>query len=155
MASRRDQIKLDAAEIAAYLDASKTLVCASNGPHGRPHMAPLWYIMRDLEPWAWTFAKSQKAVNLGRDPHATILVEDGVTYDKLRGVMIDTDVKLITDTDQVRDFGIELFTKYGDGTRPTEPVIKMIDAQATKRVVMRFRPLRYVSWDHSKLDGVY
>ena len=34
-------------------------------------------------------AKSQKAVNLRRDPTITVMIEDGHTYDTLRGVSID------------------------------------------------------------------
>ena len=38
---------------------------------------PLWYVVRDGELWAWTFAKSQKVRNLERDPRATLQVEAG------------------------------------------------------------------------------
>jgi hypothetical protein len=78
-----------------------------------------------------------------------------VTYDKLRGVMIECDVELPRDAPDVRQIGIELFTKYGDGEYPAPPVIEMIEAQAPKRVGLRFMPRRYVSWDHRKLGGVY
>lgn len=156
MAGRRDQIVLSPAEIAAYLDESRTVIVATNGPREVPHMMPLWYVMRGEEIWGWTFAKSQKARNLERDPRATLLVEDGVTYDKLRGVMIETDVELLHDDAVKRELGIDLFRRYLDveGELPAE-VVTMIEAQVPKRVVMRFQPNRYVSWDHRKLGGGY
>ncbi len=155
MAGRRDQIQLTDHEIAAYLADEKTVIVGTNGPRGVPHMMPLWFVMHGEEVWGWTFAKSQKAKNLEREPRATLLFEDGVTYDKLRGVMFECDVELITDVAAVEELGIELFTKYGDGNYPAEPVIEMIKAQAPKRVVMRFTKTRTVSWDHRKLGGVY
>ena len=155
MASKRDAIKLTDAEIADYLAREKTVVVGTNGPRGVPHMMPLWFVMRGEEAWGWTFAKSQKTKNLERDPRATILFEEGVSYEKLLGVMFECDVELIRDTEAVRGIGIELFTKYGDGNHPAEPVVQMIEAQAPKRVGLRFMPTRTVSWDHSKLGGVY
>lgn len=156
MAGRRDQIVLGDDEIAAYLESSRTLIAGTNGPGGFPHLMPLWFTMRGAEPWAWTFAKSQKTRNLERDARATLLVEDGTTYDKLRGVMIESEVELIHDEATVREFGIELFRRYleVDGDLPGE-VLSMIDAQVPKRVVLRFTPTRYVSWDHRKLGGTY
>lgn len=156
MAGRRDQIVLSPAEIAAYLDESRTLIAATNGPRGLPHVMPLWFVMRGDEPWAWTFAKSQKTVNLERDPRATLLVEDGESYELLRGVQIECDVELIRDPAAVRDFAVELFTRYTepDGDLPTE-VLMMIDAQLPKRIALRYTPTRYASWDHRKLSGGY
>ena len=49
----------------------------------------MWYAVLDGEIWFETKAKSQKAVNLRRDPTITVMIEDGQTYDTLRGVSID------------------------------------------------------------------
>ncbi|MBJ7348114.1 MAG: pyridoxamine 5'-phosphate oxidase family protein [Thermoleophilaceae bacterium] len=156
MASRRDQIVLSDDEIAAYFAEAKTLIVATNGPRGLPHVMPLWFVMRGTEPWGWTFAKSQKAKNLERDPRATVLIEDGISYEALRGVMIETEVELIHDQAQIRELAVELFTRYLNiEGEPPQGVLDMIDAQAPKRVVLHFKPVRYVSWDHSKLGGTY
>lgn len=155
MSSKRDLITLSDAEIAAYLAEEKTVIVGTNGPRGVPHLMPLWFVMRGTELWGWTFAKSQKAKNLERDPRATLLIEDGVTYDKLRGVSFECDVEISNDYEVVRALGIELFTKYGDGHPPVEGVVQMIEAQAHKRIAMRFIANRTMSWDHRKLGGVY
>ena len=42
---------------------------------------PLWYVVRDGECWAWTYAKSQKVRNLERESRCTLQVEAG---DELR-----------------------------------------------------------------------
>lgn len=155
MAGRRDQITLSPDEIAAYLADAKTVIAGTNGPRGVPHLMPLWFVVRGEEIWGWTFARSQKARNLERDPRATLLFEDGVTYEKLRGVMIECQVELLRDPESVSGIGVELFTKYGDGNPPAEPVLEMINIQTPKRVGLRFMPRKYVSWDHRKLGGVY
>lgn len=155
MASKRDLIQLTDEEIAAYLGEEQTVIVGTNGPRGVPHMMPLWFVVRGDEIWAWTFTKSQKIKNLQRDPHATLLFEDGVTYDKLRGVSYECDVELDDDYEAVRGVGVELFTKYGDGNYPADPVISMIEAQAPKRTALRFIPTRTMSWDHRKLGGAY
>src|ERR671917_81454 len=104
--SRRDQIKMTPEEVDAFLDEQRVVVCATNGRDGFPHLMPLWYVVRDGELWAWTFAKSQKVRNLERDARATLQVEAGDSYDELRGVMLKCDVELVRDADQVADLGM-------------------------------------------------
>ena len=155
MPSLRDQIQMTEGEIAEFLATEHTLICATIGPRGWPHVMPLRYVMRDREPWAWTFAKSQKVKNLERDPRATVLVEAGKTYEELRGVMIETDVELMHDPQVVRRLGIDLITKYTPGGRVDPEAIARVEKQAPKRVAMRFVPQRCASWDHRKLGGGY
>jgi hypothetical protein len=105
----------------------------------------------------WTFAKSQKAKNLERDPHATLQVESGVQYNELRGVMFECDVDVEHEAARVADYGRALFHRYGgavDGKLLPE-VEEMIEKQAPKRVGLRFTPTRTVTWDHRKLGGTY
>ncbi|HEV2062853.1 MAG TPA: pyridoxamine 5'-phosphate oxidase family protein, partial [Solirubrobacteraceae bacterium] len=128
--SRRDQIKMTEEEVAAFLDEERVVVCATNGRDGFPHLMPLWYVVRDGELWAWTFAKSQKVKNLERDPRATLQVEAGEQYHELRGVMLKCDVEVIRDTDRVRDLGLEIFARYTGGELNDE-VREMVERQAS------------------------
>jgi Pyridoxamine 5'-phosphate oxidase len=166
--SRRDQIAMSDEEVQAFLAAERTMICATNGVRGLPHLMPLWYVVRDThapggagtgrELWAWTYAKSQKVRNLERDPRATVQVEAGVEYQELRGVMFECDVVLHRDADAVEPFGRELFVKYtGAGTLDAlaPEVLDMVAAQAPKRVALQFSERRRSTWDHRKLRGVY
>ena len=156
--SRRDQIKMSHDEVLDFLEHERVVVCATNGRDGFPHLMPLWYVVRDGEVWAWTFAKSQKVRNLERDARATIQVEAGNAYDQLRGVMLKCDVEIVRDTVQVAEFGRELFARYGGVERGAldENVLQMVDKQARKRVVLRFVERERATWDHRKLAaGVY
>ena len=69
---------------------------------------PLWYVVRDGELWAWTYAKSQKIRNLERDPRATLQVEAGESYDQLRGVMIEAETTIHREPETVATLGVEL-----------------------------------------------
>jgi PPOX class probable F420-dependent enzyme len=156
MPSRRDQIKLTDRERDELLATERIVVVSSHGPRGWPHMMPLWYVLRGGEIWVWTYAKSQKVKNLERDPRATLLVETGVDYGELRGVMIEAEAELIRDTDQIVEFGRELTIRYSEGIDSVEgDAAAALVAQAPKRVAIHFRPERVATWDHRKLGGVY
>jgi PPOX class probable F420-dependent enzyme len=157
MPSRRDLIKMTDAELRVFLAEQKVVTCATIGPNGRPHLMPLWYVTDGETIRAWTFAKSQKAKNLERDPHATLQLETGVDYSALRGVMFECDVELVHDTEKVTDLGLDIFMRYGPGTEGEidAGTREMVLKQAEKRVGMIFRPTRTVTWDHTKLGGVY
>ena len=142
-------------EVLDFLGSERVVVCATNGKDGFPHLMPLWYVVRDGELWAWTFAKSQKVRNLERDARATLQVEAGESYDQLRGVMFKTEVELVRDTERVADLGMEIFAKYTGGDLGPE-VREMVLKQAGKRVAMRFVERERATWDHRKLgSGVY
>jgi PPOX class probable F420-dependent enzyme len=156
--SRREQIKMSDEEAAAFLDDQRVVICATNGPDGWPHLMPLWYVLRDSELWAWTYAKSQKVRNLERDPRATLQVEAGEAYQELRGVMLECDVVLHRAPAEVEPFGRELFARYAGAPSPdalAPEVVALVAAQAPKRVAMRFVERRRATWDHRKLGGVY
>ena len=153
--SRRDQIKMTDEEVLAFLAEERVVTCATLGKDGWPHLMPLWYVVRDGELWAWTFAKSQKVKNLERDPRATLQIEAGDSYDQLRGVMLKTEVEVVRDTDRVAELGLEIFAKYTGGELD-ENVRAMVAKQASKRVGMRFAERERATWDHRKLAaGVY
>ena len=156
MPSRRDQIKLSEEEQRELLDTERVVVVATLGPRGWPHLMPLWYVVRDGEIWSWTYAKSQKVRNLERDPRATLLVETGVDYSELRGVMIEAEAELVRDAERVVEFAKELTVRYSEGIESVEgDAVTALEAQAPKRVAIRFEPKRTATWDHRKLGGTY
>lgn len=153
--SPRKDITMSEAEIQAFLAEEQTVICATIGKDGWPHLMPLWYVVRDGEIWSWTFAKSQKARNLERDARCTLQVEAGETYDQLRGVMLKAECEVHRDVETVAALGRELFTKHSGGQLP-DATAAMVDKQAPKRIAMHFRTRETATWDHRKLgEGVY
>ena len=151
MASRRDQIRLSEDELKAFLEEQMVMTVGTIGPNGRPHLMPLWFVPDGLELTGWTYAKSQKTKNLERDPRATVQVETGVQYHELKGAMMECDVELDPDAEA---YGLALFERYSGGPLGDD-VVAMVGKQAPKRVGLRFRPTRIISWDHGKLGGTY
>ena len=154
--SRRTAIVMSGEEAGAFLAAQRTVTCATLGPRGWPHAMPLWYVLRDGELWAWTYAKSQKVRNLERDSRATLLVETGEEYNELRGVMIEADAEIQRDPETIFEFGKDLTIRYAEGIDSIEgDAADAMRAQADKRVAIRFVPHRTATWDHRKLGGGY
>ena len=157
MPSRRNNIELSDAEIRAFLDNSKTLIIVSNGKDGYPHPIPMWFYV-DAEGclYCTTFSKSQKVINWRRDPHASLLVETGEEYAQLKGVVIYARAEIIDDLDTAIDTLVNINTR-GTTVDPAQrqALTAAVSKTASKRVVIKFHPERYVSWDHSKLGGRY
>lgn len=156
--SRRDQIRMTDDEVVAFLEEERTVVCATNGKGGWPHLMPLWFVTRDgasgPELWAWTYAASQKVRNLERDARTTLQVEAGTEYHLLRGLMIEADTVIHREIDDVAPLGLEIMSRYSGGAGGPE-VEEMVRKQAAKRVGLQFVQRNLVTWDHRKLDGIY
>jgi PPOX class probable F420-dependent enzyme len=149
----RDLIRMNDDEIHTLLEEQRTLQVATIGHDGWPHVVAMWYALIDGEIVFWTYAKSQKAVNLRRDDRLTCLVETGTRYDQLRGVQIKGRATIIDDREMVRRVGETIWERY---TGPlNENTRSMVAAQATKRIAIIVKPVEVVSWDHSKLGGGY
>jgi PPOX class probable F420-dependent enzyme len=153
--SRRDQITMTEAETKAFLEAGRDLQVASLNADGTPHLVTMWYELDGGDVCFWTYGKSQKVVNLRRDPRLTVLVATGEVYEELKGVSITGTAEIVeSGTPEVLAFGVRLFEKYWGSA--TEDVVRAgVEAQARKRVVIRVKPTSTVTWDHSKLAGIY
>src|SRR3954466_15966898 len=111
-------------ELRGFLAEKKVVTCATIGPNGRPHLMPLWYAADGTTLRGWTYAKSQKAKNLERDPRATLQVEDGELYHELRGVMMECDVALEREAGEVAKYGIALFERFVPVTGDVEEMVQ-------------------------------
>ena len=152
--SRRDQILMTPDEMHAFLDAGRDLQVASINADGTPHLVTMWYVREGDDLLFWTYGKSQKVVNVRRDPRVTVLVATGDVYEELRGVSINGTGTVIDDLDQVLDFGEKVYEKYW-GPIDNDLVREGVRTMGAKRVVVRVTPEKTTSWDHSKLAGVY
>lgn len=151
--SRRDLIRMGDEEIRAFLQEQRTLQVATIDHDGWPHLIAMWYALINDQIVFWTYAKSQKAVNLRRDNRLTCLVETGVRYDELRGVQVKGRASINDNPESVQRIGEIIFERY---TGPlNENTRQLVAAQAPKRVVIFVEPVEIVSWDHRKLGGSY
>lgn len=153
MSSRRDAIKMSDEEIRAFLEAGRDLQVASINADGTPHLVTLWYGLHDGEIEFWTYAKSQKVVNLRRDPRLSVLVATGDRYEQLKGVSIVGRAEIVDDPDEVHRYGEAVYERYWGTLNDTAR--EGVRAMGAKRVVIVVKPEKVLSWDHSKLGGAY
>ena len=147
--NQRSQVQMTAEEIEAFLASQRTAILVTLGSSGHPHAVAMWFALIDGVIWFETKAKAQKALNLARDPRATVLVEDGLTYDSLRGVSLEGNAGIVDDPDALWAVGVNVWERY-NGTY-TEELRPFVEVMLHKRVAVRFDVARTRSWDHRKL----
>lgn len=158
----RKDLSMTEDELLAFLrEGQKTLQVASNDHDGYPHIVPMWFLIADGKVVFRSFTKSQKIVNLRRDPHVAVLAEEGMAYEELRGAMIKGQAKLIEDTDYCLDLYVGLANRYSffagvaPGATPEAEVREYFASYAPKQTAVVVEPVEIVSWDYRKLSGAY
>ena len=156
----RKDITMSDAEVLSFLSQPRNITVTTLGPGGWPHAAPMWYVMRDDKVAFRSFSKSQKIVNLRRDTRLTLLAEEGLAYEDLKGVMINGEAELIDDPAVVLEMYGELSGRYAfAGATPVPLEGEALEAAfgrfAAKNTAVVVHPRKVVSWDHTKLAGAY
>jgi PPOX class probable F420-dependent enzyme len=147
--NQRSQVEMTAEEITAYLATRRTATLVTLGPTGQPHAVAMWFGVLDGVLWFETKAKAQKALNISRDPRVTVLLEDGLTYDTLRGVSMEGRAQIVTDPEALWAVGVNVWERYhGPYTDEVKPLVEFM---LHKRVAVRVDVERTRSWDHRKL----
>lgn len=146
----RTDISMTQAEIERLLDEGRSLQVATNGADGYPHLTTLWYYLVDGLVTFRSFTKSQRIVNLTRDPRITVLVETGETYDQLRGVMIQGRAELNADPHAVMATYLGVTRRMQGGDVTPDTVEALFGRFKHKNTVVTVHPEKVVSWDHRK-----
>jgi PPOX class probable F420-dependent enzyme len=148
-ANQRAQIVLSDDELHQLLAGTRTMTMATIGADGQPHLVAMWFALIDGDVCFETKAKSQKAVNLRRDPRISCLVEDGTVYEDLRGASIEGRAEVSDDPDLLWRIGVSIWERYyGPYDSSLRP---MVEVMLNKRVAVRVKAERIRSWDHRKL----
>ena len=152
--NQRSQITMTDDEIASFIDEHRTATMATVGPSGMPHLVAMWYAVIDGQIWFETKSRAQKAVNLRRDDRLTVMIEDGKTYDTLRGISIEGRGVIVEDPDEIWKVGVNVWERYNGPY--SEEVKPLVEFMLQKRIAVRVEVERVRSWDHRKLgmDGV-
>lgn len=141
-------------EIVALLREPHTGVLSTIGPGGFPHSVGIYYVVEEdpLEIHMWVYAKSQKAVNVRRNPLASLLVESGEPYQDLRGALVTGRARLVTEFDHVLDLGKKIYERYF-APRTGVPLAEAapgLEHQSRKRASLVLTAQNMASWDHSR-----
>ena len=147
--NQRTQIQMTDEEVAAFIESSRTATMATVGSNGMPHLVAMWFGVIDGQIWFETKAKAQKVKNLQRNPQLSVMIEDGLTYDSLRGVSLEGTGVIVDDPDDLWAVGVSVWERYtGPYTDEAKPFVEMM---LNKRVAVRLDVDRVRSWDHTKL----
>ncbi len=156
--SRREQIQMTDKERTAFIAAAQTIIINTIGPRGVPHPMPMWFGIEDGGAIVMsTFTKSQKIRNIERDPRVSLLIESGEVYSELRGVVLYGEAELLREREQVVEVLMRVNRRSvrGAESASAEQLRHAVERTAPKRTGIRLRPERIVTWDHTKLGGVY
>jgi hypothetical protein len=132
---------------------ARLLVCrvGTIGADGGPHVSALWYCWDGAALWLYSIIRSQRWVNLQRDPRVSVVVDTGEEYFQLRGVEFIGEVEFLGEQPRVGEPIPELeeperlfAQRYTGGTWL---------GYDQRHAWLRLRPRKQVTWDFRKLGG--
>ena len=153
MSSLREKIKMSQEEARRFLEKQISLQIGTINKDGSPHLTTMWYLYDGTRFIFHTYTKSQKIINLKRDPRITLLTEKGSQYSDLQGIIVYGNAEIINGKDSLEEVikhmeavG-EKYIKGEDGAQYLEGM----KLQAPKRSVVIVKPSKFISWDHTKI----
>jgi PPOX class probable F420-dependent enzyme len=151
----RQDISMPADVAIRFIEEGRNLQVATLSRSGQPHLTTVWYVVEGGRITFHSFTKSQRSVNLRRDPRITVLVETGGEYSDLRGVMVQGSAELDQDPDRSTRMFQALSSKYQGLEIDDETAAAMWGPRAVKDTVVTVVPQRIITWDHRRLGGSY
>ena len=152
--NRRELIQMTDDEMHAFIEEQKSLQVSCIGADGGPHLTTLWFAVVDQKIVFETYTRSQKILNLHRNPNVTILLEDGIVYEKLRGVMIKGKAVLESKPENVEKYAKAVMIR-NQPEIGEEILSEAAKQMSLKRTAVIIEPQEIISWDHTKLGGTY
>jgi hypothetical protein len=145
---RGRKIAMTMDEVDAYLRAERTCRVGTVGVDGGPHVSALWFVWDGTAVWLNSMVKSQRWVNVVRNPRVSLLVDGGVEFMDLHGVEVIGNAEVVGEVPR------------GDGPDPVlaEPE-RLFGEKYTggqfiadgRHAWLRVVPEKIVSWDFRKL----
>ena len=147
---QRNQIKMSDKEVTEFLHGRHTMSIATISKDGQPHLVAMWYGFLDNKPAFWTYGKSQKILNLQRDNRITCMVEEGKSYNELRGVSLIGKAKIYEDEETRMRLAENIYERYTGQVNDTARAV--LRKMGSKRVVVQIEVEKVMSWDHRKIQ---
>ena len=154
MANRRELVAMTETEMWDFIATQKSIQVCTLNKDGTPHLTVMWFAIKDKAIVLETFTKSQKIVNLKRNPNMAVLLEDGSEYNELRGVSINCKAELLDDYASVHALHVDVVVRNQPGVTPAQAE-EFTREMSKKKTVILVKPEKVMSWDHRKLGGVY
>jgi PPOX class probable F420-dependent enzyme len=108
----------DEQAMAFLAEGTRTGKVATTRADGRPHVAPIWFVVDDGDLVFMTGADTLKGKTLRRDPRAALVVDlEGPPY---AFVLVEGTVSLSTDVDAMLPLSIAIAKRYVDADQAQE-----------------------------------
>jgi nitroimidazol reductase NimA-like FMN-containing flavoprotein (pyridoxamine 5'-phosphate oxidase superfamily) len=137
-------LSLSQEELDAFLGDQRTVRLGSTGGDGRPQVVPLWYVWLDGAMFLNSTLGNLSLRNLESNPQAAAVVDDGDSYEQLRGVILRGRVERADRDPHIPEVRALWSRKYMGGD--------LVPYDRWKnRVWLRLRPDEVTSWDFRKI----
>ncbi|MEZ5216456.1 MAG: pyridoxamine 5'-phosphate oxidase family protein [Ilumatobacteraceae bacterium] len=144
---RGRKIAMSAEEVDAFLAEERTVRVATVSVDG-PHNAPLWFVWDGTHLWLTSIVRSQRWVDLQRDPRVAIVADAGHDFVELRGVEIKGRVSVVGEVPRTGEPNAELETPERLFARKYIGQDEMIHDQ--RHAWLRVDVEKLTSWDFRK-----
>lgn len=135
-------------ELDTFLGAERMCRVATINGDGSPHTSALWFVWDGTSIWLTSIVKSQRWVNLMRDPRISVLVDAGHGYGELQGAELNGEVVVVGEVPRTGEAVAELEQperlmgqKYMGGAFGHDK----------RHAWLRLDPDKVVSWDFRKI----
>jgi nitroimidazol reductase NimA-like FMN-containing flavoprotein (pyridoxamine 5'-phosphate oxidase superfamily) len=149
--TKREMVRMADSEITAFLAAGSRAYVSTLNRDGSPHVVPISYVLLDGELTFWGDTASQKLVNLQRDARIGAVVDAGVDFQELQGVVLEGVAELRTDAETNGRIADEFARKAPEEHR--DAAKQMLLSLAAERTAVTIHAAKVASWDHRKLGG--
>jgi nitroimidazol reductase NimA-like FMN-containing flavoprotein (pyridoxamine 5'-phosphate oxidase superfamily) len=140
----RLDLSLTPEELEAYLREQRSARVATVGPDGIPHVVPLWFVWSAGRMFLNSTLGNRTVENALRTGRASAVIDDGESYDELRGVVVAGTLERADEDPGVPEAERLWSLKYlGGGELPYR--------SWRNRVWLRLIPERMSSWDFRKI----
>ena len=92
----------------SLLGRMRNAILATTGPHGSPHLAPVWYLWDGEAVRISTLRTTQKVADILRDPRVALCVDDQVAGEYLTIYGVAT----VVDSQEVAELTWPLLSRY-------------------------------------------
>ena len=136
---------MTAEELDDYLGSQRTLRIATVDDGGVPHVVPLWFVWHDGAVWLNSLRKSRRHRHLLSGRPVGLVIDDGDTYEQLRGVRMTGRPVAVSDDDSARRTAYAMFGRkyFGRDELPNQRSYETI----------RITPDELASWDFRKIPA--
>jgi PPOX class probable F420-dependent enzyme len=146
---RGRSIAMTPSEMDDFLRRERTCRVGTTGADGTPHVSALWFVWDGTALWLNSVVRSQRWVNVQRQPRVSVLVDAGHDYFELRGVELLGRAEVVGGVPRVA--GPEPEVEEPERLFAHKYLGREEPAIDGRHAWLRLVPAKVVSWDFRKL----